>query len=141
MIITICASMRFLDKMEEAEEKLIKMGHQVLVPKGLTMVREKLWQVPKTPMGRVRAKIKYDFMKSHFNKIKEGDAILVLNYEKDGQVNYIGPNTFAEMCVAFWLGKKIFLFNPIPKFFVWEEVKGMKPIVLNGDLKKIKKLS
>jgi len=137
MTITICASMNFLDKMAEAEKTLRKMGHQVLVPEGLTMVK-KGWHVPKTTAGRIKAKIKYDFIKKHFEKIEKSQAILVLNYDKDGHENYIGPNTFLEMGIAYWLGKKIYLINPIPRFYCWEEVKAMRPVVLNGDLEKIK---
>lgn len=138
MIITICSSMRFLDKMAEAEEKLKSMGHKVLVPKGLIMVRETNWRPPKTAAGRVKGKLKYNFIKEHFEKIEEADAILVLNFDKDEHENYIGPNTLLEMGIAYWLGKKIFLLNPVPRFYCWEEIKAMKPMILNGELEKIR---
>lgn len=137
MTITICASMRFLPEMAKMEEKLKQMGYKVFVPKGLDMVREKGWRVPKTPSGKIRAKIKYDFIREHFRRIEKSETILVLNHDKDGQQNYIGPNAFLEMGFAFWLGKKIFLLNPIPRSYLWEEVKSMQPTILNGDLNKI----
>ena len=43
-----------------------------------------------------------------------------------------------EMGVAFYLHKKIFLLNPIPEISYREEILGMKPIIINGDLSLIK---
>ena len=55
--------------------------------------------------------------------------------------NYIGGNTFAEIMVAFFLNKKIFLLNPIPtdeRVMVFhEEIEGVSPIILNGNLDRI----
>jgi hypothetical protein len=76
-------------------------------------------------------------IRGHFKKVAKGDAVLILNYTKDGVENYIGPNSFLEMGIAYFLGKKIFLLNPIPRSYLWEEVKAMQPVVLNGDLEKI----
>lgn len=86
-----------------------------------------------------RLKKTYDLIRKHYEKIKEADAILILNYEKKGVRNYVGGNSFLEMGFAYILKKKIFLFNPIPKMeFYFEEIKAMEPIILNGDLSKIK---
>lgn len=41
------------------------------------------------------------------------------------------------MGFAYVLKKKIFLLNPIPELSYSDEIKAMKPIVLDGDLKKI----
>jgi hypothetical protein len=41
------------------------------------------------------------------------------------------------MGLAFHLNKKIFLLNEIPKQSCKEEIIGMKPTLLNGDLNKI----
>ena len=67
-------------------------------------------------------------------KIEKCDAILVLNYDKKGIVNYIGGNTFLEIGLAFWLGKKIFLLHPIPEMDYKAEMHAMQPVVLQGDL-------
>jgi predicted RNA-binding protein with PUA domain len=42
------------------------------------------------------------------------------------------------MAFAYVLDKKIFLLNPIPKISYSDEIYAMKPIILNGDLTKIK---
>lgn len=50
----------------------------------------------------------------HFTKITKSDAILVLNFTKNGVENYIGGAAFAEVAVATFLKKRVFLVNPIP---------------------------
>jgi hypothetical protein len=81
-------------------------------------------------------------MKEYFGKILNSDAILVINLEKNGIKNYIGGNTFAEIMFAFYYDKKIFFLNPIPRHekfsSIIEEVEGVNPIILNGNLDLIK---
>jgi hypothetical protein len=81
--------------------------------------------------------IKQGSFKYYFEKIKEVDAILILNFEKRGIEGYIGGNTFLEMGFAHILNKKIFLLNEIPEMLYKDEIKAMQPIVLDGDLSKI----
>lgn len=84
-------------------------------------------------------KKKGEAITKHFRKIDESDAILVTNYEKKGVDNYIGGNTFLEIGYAFGTGKKIFILNSLPKESAYkEEILGMQPILLNGDLSKLK---
>jgi len=79
-----------------------------------------------------------DFIRIHFDKVRDSDAILVVNLERHGIKNYIGGNTFAEIMVAFYLNKKIFLLNSIPTdeklSFIRDEIETVKPIILNGNL-------
>jgi len=78
-------------------------------------------------------------VKEHFDKVKAGDAILVLNYDKLGKLAYIGPNTFLEMGVAFHENKKIFLLNsPSPLDPNLEEIEALEPVVLDGNIAKIR---
>ena len=73
----------------------------------------------------------------HFEKVAWAEAVLILNYDKNNIKNYIGPNTLIEMALALYLGKKIFLLNPIPEMNYKEEILGVMPIVINGDLRLI----
>jgi hypothetical protein len=59
--------------------------------------------------------------RKHFEKIKLSDAILVLNYPTRKSPNYIGGSTFGEIAVAFSMGKRIFLANPIPRDSIFKE--------------------
>ena len=77
-------------------------------------------------------------IKKDKKNIEPNDAILVLNFAKNGQSNYIGGATFLEIYKAWELNKKIFLYNPIPKNILKDEITGMNPVILNKDLTKIK---
>jgi len=76
-------------------------------------------------------------IRDYFNVIKNADAILIANFEKNKIKNYIGGNSFLEMGFAHVLNKKIFIFNNIPEMIYTDEIKAMQPIVLNGNLTKI----
>ena len=74
--------------------------------------------------------------------IKDLDAVLVLNFDKEKEgityKNYIGGATFLEMYDAFRLGKKIFLWNDIPEGFLYDEIEGFNPTIINGNLDLLK---
>jgi len=138
MIISICGSMKFYQEMRESKEKLEAIGHTVFLPKGID---EEIPVEARTDLSVdqvIAAKIEYDFIREHFRCIEKSDAILVLNYEKNGVANYIGGNTFLEMGHAFGGNKKIFLLNPIPTMDYDTEMHAMEPVILNGDIKLIK---
>jgi hypothetical protein len=67
-------------------------------------------------------------------KVAKNDAVLVLNFDKEGKQHYIGGATFLEIFKAWELGKKIFLYNPIPEGMLYDELVGLNPKVINGDL-------
>ena len=76
---------------------------------------------------------------SFFDKLKKCDALLVVNNSlKKGRENYISGSSFLEMGFAHALGKKIFLLQGIPELSYKDEIMAMKPIILNGNLNKIK---
>lgn len=129
MRITICGSMRFFKEMKGAKQKLSELGHEVLTPPLLDFHNFK-----KELGDEKYFSMKQKFTRQHFDRIAKSDAILVLNYDKDGKQNYVGGNTFAEIAVAFHLNKKIFLLNPIPEYLQYtEEMVSMQPTVLNGE--------
>ena len=75
-------------------------------------------------------------------KVKNCDATLVLNFDKikDGKIyeNYIGGATLLEMYDTYLERKPIFLYNEIPNNMLEDEIEGKSPIVINGNLFKIK---
>lgn len=81
-----------------------------------------------------RAPIKTEMIRRHLERIKKADAILVVNETAKGTENYIGANSFLEMGMAFALGKPIFLLNTIPQQPNRDELLGLNPIELKGDL-------
>ncbi|MCX6794136.1 MAG: nucleoside 2-deoxyribosyltransferase [Candidatus Gottesmanbacteria bacterium] len=122
--------------MAKAQEELEAQGLRVLVP--IELGNEKTNEsFMSRDEDKISTKIEYDFIREHFRKIEQSDAILILNYEKKGVPGYVGGNTFLEMGYAFGLGKKIYLLYPVPDMDYSVEMHAMKPIVLNGDLLKL----
>lgn len=126
--------MQFHKEMREVQSRLRAMGHTVFVPKSIDLMDTEGYVHPTEDGERINAKIQYDFIREHFRKIEKSDAILILNYDKKGIKNYIGGNTFLEMGLAYWLGKKTYLLHPIPDMEYKTEMYAMQPVVLNGDL-------
>jgi hypothetical protein len=144
MKITLCGSLSLGEEIVRVKEELERMGHEALLPESIrkfSLRTEEDADEFKSGKGNY-IKIKPTYMKCHFDNIKESDAVLVVNKRKKGINDYIGGNTFAEIMIAFFLNKKIFLLNPIPtheKLSVfYEELKAVNPIILNGNLGKIK---
>ena len=147
MKITLCGSIAFYDEMLEVKGNLEAMGHEVKIPISEVIDEEGNVVPVKVYYERRKAEtsetgwiwdVKEAAIRAHFEKIEWSEAILVLNYDKNGIANYIGGNTLLEVGLAFHLKEKIFLLNPIPEISYKEEIIGMKPIVINNDLTQIK---
>ncbi len=133
MKIFICSSKHFYHKVEEIKKELEKKGHRITLPNSYEepLMEEKMrnegnHDIWKAKMFRLQNK-----------KVEENDALLVLNFRKDEQENYIGGSVLLEMFKAWELGKKIFLYNPIPNNMLKDEIQGINPIVINGNLEQI----
>jgi hypothetical protein len=140
--ITIVTSASFFKEALETEKELKKLGFKVLVPiTARKMEKEGNYDVSfyktwyKTPNDYSR---KAFLMRNHIDKVVRADAILVMNLKKNGVDGYIGGNSLVEMAIAFYFHKPIFILNPISKRSpFYEEVLGVLPVFLNGDLTKI----
>ncbi len=128
MIITLCSSIKFSKEILKAKKILEKMGHKVELP---------FMKVPNGSVEHSKMKIKLDLIRKHFRKIEKSDAILVLNFDKNGTKNYIGGNSFLEMGKAFDKRIPIFLLNQIPEVPYKDEIIAMKPVVLSGDFSRL----
>lgn len=138
MKIAVCGSISYFEDMKKIARKLKTLGFEkALLPIAYTTSDHK-WKDNMTVEESANRKIALDLIKKHYRKILEADCILVVNKDKNGIANYIGGNTFLEMGFAFVLGKPIFLMNPVPEMLYQSEMKGMKPIILNNDLDKVK---
>ncbi len=144
MKIVICNSACYINEALEAKRKLEERGHEARTHPTRVKVRgeevdvREYYKLRKNGWDDEIEQLKCDLMKKHFDMIKESDAVLILNLDKDGKKNYMGGNSLLEMGLAFALNKKVFMLNPIPEDLSYtEEIKGMKPIVLNGDLGEI----
>ncbi len=146
MKITICGSIAFQDEAVSMKQKLEKTGHEVrLWPDQVRGEDGEMISV--TDYYKIRRAAgndekwvwdrKAEAVMEHFEKVAWSDAILVLNYDKRDVKNYIGGNTLMELGLAFFLKKKIYLLNEVPELSYKEEILGVLPVIINGDLSKI----
>jgi nucleoside 2-deoxyribosyltransferase len=123
-----------MDQMIEIQKKLEADRHTVYMP--IKVPGVDYWAQDNT--GRVQAKRNLNLIAEHMNKIGKSDAILVANYTKGDTINYIGANTFIEMGYTHYLGKPIFVLNPLPdQPYIKDEIETMDCAVIDGDLSKI----
>ncbi len=147
MNITLCGSIAFIDEMDAVRKELESMGHTVEMPP-LEVMDGEGKMIPVKEYYALRKSVtddthwiwkkKTEVMRNYFDKVARAEAILVCNHDKNGIAGYVGPNTLLEMGLAFHLRKPIYLLNPIPEISYKEEILGMQPIVISGDLKRIK---
>ncbi|MFA5155387.1 MAG: hypothetical protein WC453_03045 [Patescibacteria group bacterium] len=144
MKIVICASVDLTPQIKEIKEALEKMGHQTEIPfvsqkiiAGEIALADFLAVKAKEGDASFRQAVGEDLIKRYYHRIKDSDAILVVNGDKRGVKNYIGGNVFLEMGFAYTMNKQIFLLNPIPELSYSDEIKAMQPVIINGDLSRI----
>lgn len=144
--------MIFLDRMNNIKIKLESFGHSVVAP---TLTEKEIETGADTFMDYVNAeggvekvlpdndiwKIKERGMMDYKKIMDNTDVLLVCNFDKGEKKNRIGDNTFMEMGYAFFIGKKICVLQGPPygddKI---EEVLGMRPAFLYGDLEKLNRI-
>ena len=116
--IVLCGSMKLKEKIIEIKKILKNKGYEVVTPKE--------FKVEMT---------KGDATKLHFDEItnEKTNIVLAVNVTKNGIENYIGPNTFAEIAMAFYFNKKIYLLNDIYEPYR-DELEGWNVIPLKGNL-------
>jgi hypothetical protein len=74
-------------------------------------------------------------LNEHYRNILASDAILVVNFEKNGIKNYIGGTVLMEMGQAYGNRKKIFFLNGMPAGLPYmDEIEAMDPVCLDGNL-------
>ncbi|MEK9134969.1 MAG: hypothetical protein AAB451_01585 [Patescibacteria group bacterium] len=133
MKIGIIGSMQFVDKMIEVRNKLKALGHNAfLTDLHKTMIGKTDGEIEKIKLYQ---KYNLDAIRVFWKAMQGADAVLVLNFDKNGIKNYIGGNTLMEIGFAHVLNQKIFLWNPIPEMpYCKTEIEAMKPVIINGDL-------
>ncbi len=129
--------MQFTDKMLEVRKTLLKFGHDAFVTDfHKAMVGKTDDEIEKI---KLHQKYNLDAIREFWRMMQGADAVLVLNLDKNGIKNYVGGNTLMEIGFAHVLNQKVFMLNPIPEMsYCKTEIEAVKPIILNGDLTKIK---
>lgn len=140
--IVICTSASFYKQAVAVQAELQQAGYDAIIPTIAEVMKKsgdydvshyKTWYENDADYTK-----KAELIRGHFAEVADCDAILVLNYEKHGKPNYIGGNVLMEMSLAFYLNIPIFILNDIPTDSAFlEEIKGMQPTCLKGDLKQL----
>ncbi|MCX4151509.1 MULTISPECIES: hypothetical protein [Paraburkholderia] len=75
---------------------------------------------------------------AHLRKIRDPRTygVLAVNVDRHGILNYVGPNTFAEIAVAFAQSKKIFLLQNVPEAY-HDELSAWRATPLLGRLDRL----
>ena len=126
----ISGSISLLDKMKGIANQLIAMGYTVVIPEEVD------WNnIPKDKFGEYKKALSMKY----FSEIAKEDthAVLVANDVKRGIANYIGASTFAEIAIAFYFGKRIFILNDLYDPY-HDELTAWGVVPLNGTLSSIK---
>lgn len=133
--IFIICSKAFFKEIDRIKPLLEEKGYEVFVPHTYGKPEsESEWY--KNGLEE-HAKMKGLMFKKSRDLIKQMDAVLCLNFTKNGIENYIGGSTFLELYEAFMENKKIYLYNGIPSGILYDEIQGFNPIIINGDLEKV----
>lgn len=138
MNITICGSIANAKKIIEVKKGLEEMGHNILshdLMQAYANNDKKLSE--RIKQDHAGLKKEYDTFKWYYEAIKNSDAILVCNFEKNGISNYIGGSVLMEIGYAHVLDKNIYFLNPIPEVGYKDELIAANPIIIKNDLNKI----
>ncbi len=136
MKILIICSKSFYSKIEPIKKQLEEKGHQIELPNYYDnpLIEKQNWDLGENEHAQFKTRM-YKRSKEVINNM---DAVLALNFDKNGNENYIGGATFLELYEASMGNKKIYLYNDIPQGMLYDEIHGFSPIVINGNLDLIK---
>lgn len=136
MKIFVIASKHNYHRVEEIKKELELKGHIITLPNYFEdpFLEERI----KLENAEKHQKFKAANYLLQRGKVADNDAVLVINFEKNGVPNYLGGATFLEMYEAFINKKKIYLYNPIPEGILKDEIREFIPIIINGNIDLIK---
>lgn len=131
--LVICGSMSFYDEIIGIKAYLNSFNIDVLIPDNNELIYKKIIN---NSSNKYACAYKGFLSRIHFNKIlkKSTEAILVVNCKKYSIDDYIGPNTLAEIGLAFVKNKKIFILYDFPIIYK-EELCAWGAIPLRSNIK------
>lgn len=146
MKIVIVGSIVNSDKLIDLGKKLEAFGVEVELPYCTNQVKNGEFTLEDLTKrkeaegdGFFRKQASEDLIKRYNRIICEGDRVLVANFDKKDQKNYIGGNALMEMGFAYVNDKPLYILNEIPQNNYTDEIIAMKPIVLHGNLEGVLK--
>jgi len=121
--------MTFIERMKDLSTVLSEMEFVPIIPD------ENSWsEIKEEDINEFKRKAS----RNHFDKIADKNtcAIFVVNESKNGNDNYIGANTFAEIALAFYFEKKIYILNGIYQPYK-DELLAWGCKMLNGNVQEV----
>ena len=136
MKILIICSKAFYKNIPIIKQKLEEFGHEISLPNSYNnpQAEKESWDLGEKEHSEFKARM-FEQSKETIEKM---DAVLTLNFDKNGQKNYIGGATFLELYEAFINNKKIYLYNDIPEGMLYDEIQGFSPTVIHGNIDLLK---
>jgi len=124
--IVLCGSMSAYGDMQRIERELVSRGVRTVLPEADEHIREALSE-------EAFEQFKREVSFAHLRRIRNPAtyAVLAVNVDRHGIADYIGPNTFAEIAVAFAQRKRIFLLQDAPAVYS-DELSAWGAVCLNG---------
>jgi len=124
--VVLCGSMSVYPEILEEQWMLQEREVRTVVPAPEDSVVSEL-------DGKAFETFKRRVAREHLIKIRDPRtvAILAVNCDRYQIRDYIGPNTFAEIAVAFVQGKRIYLLQGIPEMYA-DELRAWGVIPLHG---------
>ena len=129
--IVICGSMSFYEQMVLAHNSLLKNMIPSVLPAD---DKDMALKLSNHKFEDYKRKVSFRYL-TQIRDLKTW-CVLVINPKRHGIINYIGPNTFAEIAVAFSNRKKVYLMYGIPNIYE-DELQAWRATSLNGILDKL----
>lgn len=129
--IVLIGSMGVYHQIVELAEQLGALGIQTIVPEA---EGNAVQQLPLVEFELFKRRVSFAYLR----KIRDPRTycVLAVNLDRHGILNYVGPNTFAEISVAFAQSKKIYLLQGVPAAYT-DELSAWRAIALRGNLERL----
>ncbi|WJD72162.1 hypothetical protein QQ994_09980 [Pseudomonas asiatica] len=129
--VVLIGSMGVYGKMVDIAKMLSEHGVNVIIPEAESSL---IHQLSLFDFEEFKRNVSFAYLR----KIRDPKtyAVLAINLDQHKILNYIGPNTFAELAVAFAQSKKMYIFQSVPDAYA-DELSAWKTINLLGDLTKL----
>ena len=110
--VVICGSMSFYGEMLRIQDELLEQDVKSITPDAEDEIRPTLTL---DQFEKFKRRVSYAYLR----KIRDPRtyALLAVNPDKYGIEHYIGPNTFAEIAVAFAQSKRIYVLQDFPEMY------------------------
>ena len=130
--VVLCGSMSAMNLIEDLSSQLQENGFDTIVPSP---------DVTAFDTGEDYREYKSSVARTYMNHIATDDdviAVVAVNPTRHDVDGYIGPNTFAELVIAFYAKKRMFTYYPIPASYA-DELSSWGAISLDGDVLNLSK--